>query len=108
MSAMEAEGLALAKANGRNPRLMVMAPRCLDEGRCCGRKPLRYQRPEPYLFCARCCAAYSLDGRQIANWAFRRVDDGFETSSWPSSETIAEQVAAGRIDPACVIREVRL
>ena len=53
-------------------------------GRCCGRKPIRYLRgdwtPErrPHLFCDRCCRAYEIDlpCAQIENWAWARLTDG--------------------------------
>lgn len=53
----------------------------LDQrGRCCGRKPLTYRRPAPgYLFCDRCDASFTLDGKQQPNWAWLAVPGGF----WP-------------------------
>jgi hypothetical protein len=45
--------------------------RHLDEkGRCCGRKPLVYKRPEHYLFCVRCNARFTPTGVQEPNWAW--------------------------------------
>lgn len=54
----------------------------LDEnGRCCGRKPISYQRPSddwingPHRFCNRCCAAFPIDELgQIENWAWKKTD----------------------------------
>ena len=42
-----------------------------DQGRCCGRKPILYKRPEPYRFCARCDAAFNMLGEQTENWAWK-------------------------------------
>jgi hypothetical protein len=44
-------------------------------GRCCGRKPIAYKRPSRF-FCPRCDREYAPDGKQVANWAFKRRDDG--------------------------------
>ncbi len=47
-------------------------------GRCCGRKPIVYKR-EPHLFCWRCDRAYNPEtGEQIANWAWRMGENGWE------------------------------
>lgn len=43
-----------------------------DKGRCCGRKPLVYKRPNHYLFCCRCDREFSPDGKQRENWAWRK------------------------------------
>ena len=54
-----------------------------DKGRCCGRKPLVYKRDRPdgiageWRFCFRCDRAYSPDGKQINNWAWRGTPAGF-------------------------------
>ena len=57
----------------------MAAPKKIDrQGRCCGRKPIPYKRP-PRLFCPRCDAAFDpATGEQIANWAYRKTDDGFD------------------------------
>ena len=53
-----------------------------DKGRCCGRKPLVYKRDRPdgvsggFLFCFRCDRAYSPEGQQINNWAWRGTSSG--------------------------------
>jgi hypothetical protein len=52
-------------------------------GRCCGRKPMVYKRPGtaevcPFRFCPRCDRAFDMEGQQVANWAFVRVDGEFE------------------------------
>ena len=68
----------------------VYAPKHLDEvGRCecCRRKPLVYKRTrDPRYprghFCSSCDRAYSLEtGDQIENWAWRAVDDGFQSTA---------------------------
>ena len=46
-----------------------------DRGQCCGRKPMVYKRP-PHMFCPRCDASYSLDGKQQENWAYARQTNG--------------------------------
>lgn len=46
------------------------------DGRCCGRKPMVYKRPHR-LFCPRCCAEYSPEGKQQQNWAWLSVEGGF-------------------------------
>ncbi len=59
----------------------VPAVKRLDgAGRCCGRKPIRYQRPRPHLFCCRCNAEFTIAGEQRANWAFVAEGDGFVSS----------------------------
>jgi len=47
-------------------------------GRCCGRKPIRYQRSHPpvmgpHFFCPRCDRTYALDGQQVANWMWYKL-----------------------------------
>lgn len=44
-----------------------------EQGRCCGRKPLVYKRPDLHFFCAICSREYGADGVQRQNWAFKRV-----------------------------------
>lgn len=52
-----------------------------DKGRCCGQKPMNYKRsPEAYRFCGVCYRAYDSAGEQIVNWAWRKVDGGFEST----------------------------
>lgn len=48
----------------------------LDErGRCCGRKPITYKRPH-HFYCCRCDASFDpVDGKQVPNWAYYKVDD---------------------------------
>lgn len=61
----------------------IYAPWMLDsKGRCCGRKPLVYKRDGgPHRFCVRCDRAYPLDDDvQIANWAWRATDEGFQST----------------------------
>lgn len=57
----------------------MAAPKTIDRnGRCCGRKPIHYKRPA-HLYCPRCNASFDVaTGEQIANWAYRKSDDGFE------------------------------
>lgn len=57
----------------------MTAPKKLDDkGRCCGRKPVVYRRPDHRLFCTRCDAQYDPQtGTQVANWAYRAAADGF-------------------------------
>lgn len=51
----------------------------LDEkGRCCGRKPLTYKRPQPHFFCFRCSRSYDIDGNQIENWAWEKDGEDFK------------------------------
>lgn len=53
------------------------------KGRCCGRKPSVYRRPNsnikvsPYLFCDRCDCAYDTAGTQVENWVWREYEGGF-------------------------------
>lgn len=66
----------------------VVPPRALDaEGRCCGRKSIRYARMGgPHFFCPRCDAAFSLDtGEQIQNWAWKHKHGGF-VATYSNSE----------------------
>ena len=60
----------------------IRAPaRVNAKGQCCGRKPIPYKRP-PHLFCPRCNRAFDpTTGEQIANWAWRIVGDGFQSTS---------------------------
>lgn len=56
----------------------LSAPQTLDvKGRCCGRKPLVYNR-ENHRFCHRCCRSYHrYQDFQIDNWAWKfRPDIG--------------------------------
>src|ERR1700752_2104612 len=49
-----------------------------EKGRCCGKKPLTYKR-KGHLFCCRCNAQYGIeDLQQQENWAWRRINGGFE------------------------------
>lgn len=60
-----------------------------DKGRCCGRKPLVYKRPNHHFYCTRCCA--SLDpntGEQQENWAWRWDGAAF-VATHPTSEYAA-------------------
>lgn len=75
--------------------LRISARRLDEKGRCCGRKPLVYKRPEHHLFCCRCCAEFSPDGIQRPNWAWLRTDDGF-VSSHPDNGRHDYIVAASR------------
>lgn len=53
----------------------VIEAKTLDEkGRCCGRKPIRYRRPDRF-FCPRCDAKFGIDGRQQPNWAYECCGD---------------------------------
>lgn len=79
---------AMGESNYRGD---LSAPMQLDDkGRCCGRKPLVYKRPE-HRFCFRCNRAYHLiQNFQIDNWAWKRRADGqFEYSS--GRERIAKE-----------------
>lgn len=51
------------------------------KGRCCGRKPMVYKRPQHYLFCDRCCSAFAPSGVQIANWAYEPDGEGFRPTA---------------------------
>ena len=44
----------------------------LDNGRCCGRKPLEYRTPHHHFFCTRCDAQYDSMGRQVDNFHWVR------------------------------------
>lgn len=43
----------------------------LDNGHCCGRKPMIYKRPELRLFCPRCDRQFDALGNQVQNFAWR-------------------------------------
>lgn len=58
-------------------------PSRLEDGRCCGRKPLRYKtergalvKKDPHWFCTRCCREYADDGEQRPNFHYRFREDG--------------------------------
>ena len=54
-----------------------MIPKRLDSnGRCCGRKPLKYKRPHVYLFCDRCGACFD---------------------PWTGVEVLGGRIAVGRV-----------
>lgn len=66
----------------------VVPPRALDsEGRCCGKRPIRYAlMGGPHFFCPRCDGAYDIEtGHQIQNWAWKRKHGGF-VATYPNSE----------------------
>lgn len=48
-----------------------------DKGRCCGRKPLVYKRPDHHLFCTRCDREFDRLGNQRPNWAWIERDGQF-------------------------------
>lgn len=59
-----------------------------DHGRCCGRKPLVYKRPNHRLFCTRCNAQFDpASGEQVSNWGYTREPDGTFTPKYPETET---------------------
>lgn len=61
---------------------MAEAKRLDERGRCCGRKPMVYKRPDHQLFCPRCDASFNPEtGIQWQNWAYRAVGDGLEPTS---------------------------
>lgn len=103
-----AEGLAKAKEAGIPTRLVEVRARWLDNGRCCGRKPRRYQIPDPHLVCLTCSAEFDLDGNQRANWAWEQTKRGFVIKSWPLANGFMELVRIGRIDRNTIIREIPL
>lgn len=46
------------------------------QGRCCGRKPHPYKRPQPHLVCFRCNAQYDpRTGEQQENWAYKLAEN---------------------------------
>mgnify|MGYP001209491228 CR=1 FL=1 len=56
----------------------------LDNGRCCGRKPIFYKggswrspKQAPMHFCDRCHKEYGPDGVQRENWAWKLIDGSF-------------------------------
>lgn len=62
----------------------TISKKWLDEkGRCCGRKPILYKRPQdtyvnfaPYLYCPRCDAAFDPNIKcQVDNWAWIIVNN---------------------------------
>lgn len=58
-------------SEGVVPKVLVSGPRKLDEkGRCCGRKPLIYKKPDFHYFCWKCNREFGKDGIQRSNWAF--------------------------------------
>jgi len=63
----------------------VFAPVSLDEGRCCGRKPLVYKTGGLRLFCHRCSREYNPDGTQRQNWAYKLRSDGNFSRDWAVS-----------------------
>lgn len=78
---------------------MEYQPKHLDDrGRCCGRKPMRYQHT-PRFFCPRCDAAYDIEtGAQIENWAFERSPNGFVPRGL-STMTVAQLIDDGKLVP---------
>ena len=88
-----AEQLAAARAHGANTDLVEITARWLDNGRCCGRKPLSYKRPTPFMFCCRCGAHYDLAGNQIEDYGWKRTERGtFVSAYWPTAEKYREAV----------------
>jgi len=73
----------------------VFAPRFLEAstGRCCGRKPLTYKRPQLHYYCCRCDAEYDANGAQHANSAWYAIGGGF-APKYPTQEYVAEARAA--------------
>lgn len=53
-------------------RLPAYNGRLDAKGRCCGRKPIQYKRPEPRQYCCRCDRQFDMAGRQVENWAFSK------------------------------------
>lgn len=78
----------MADPNTQPPEYVLVDPSIhkpqalTNDGRCCGHKPLRYKRVGgPHFFCTSCKRAYALDNaRQIQNWAWRRLDGGFQST----------------------------
>ena len=50
----------------------------LDEnGRCCGSKPIYYERPSVHKFCDHCKRAFDPEtGNQVENWAWKADGSG--------------------------------
>ena len=52
----------------------------MQDGRCCGRKPLFYKTDyrtrarRPHHFCTKCDAEYDAEGVQRRNWAWGEID----------------------------------
>jgi hypothetical protein len=68
----------------------VFEARSLDEhGRCCGRKPLVYKRPDHHYFCAKCDAEFTPDGKQRPNWAWLPHGENF-VPKYPNSNRVAQ------------------
>lgn len=65
--------------HGATIELQAWEPSRLQDGRCCGRKPLEYRRsPDHHKFCTRCNRDYLPTGEQRQNWAYKRTEIGFE------------------------------
>lgn len=64
-------------AQPANRGCVFLPTKTLDEkGRCCGRKPWIGRR-ERKLFCGRCYAAYTLEGKQVENFHYARTIGGW-------------------------------
>lgn len=73
----------------------------LDEhGRCCGRKPLVYKRPEHHLYCLKCSAYLDpVTGVQRPNWAWTADGEAFvathPTADYARLSTPTDATASG-------------
>lgn len=56
-------------------------------GRCCGRKPMVYKKPEPHFFCPRCNRSFNLYTKdQVPNWAWKQDTSGVFSATYPKQD----------------------
>lgn len=96
----EIKGVAPSTALPEGSEPVVLAARQLDSlGRCCGRKPIHYQRAQPYFFCLYCAAEFRPDGQQQPNWEWLAHPGGF-VARYPDQQTARAVIQAQARDGA--------